>query len=279
MIKDILLFTDFSELSQVTFELAKKIAKQLDAEIHAVHVIGLPSHILLDENGDLLDDCEMDNSEPLKKKISAEEKFRELNTDDFKLNSKIIFGSFDETALAVSHKVNADLIMMGSHGIHNLKERISGSHTEYVAMHAQTPVLNIKEQFHKETINRIVLAGSFQEDDIPNCDAVLAIREAFNSQLCLLRVNTKNNFIPDAEAQAHMKNFAELHGLKEVEYHVFNSNTVEEGIIEFAAKEDIDLLAIGSRQRQGLNKFLQGCVSADLVNHANKPLLTFPLKS
>lgn len=280
MIKQILFNTDFSDLSLKTFDVAKTIARKLNAEIHALHIVSLPSHILVSDQGELLDDCEMDNSEPMLNKIKAEERFEKMQaSSDVKITSKVLFGHFNETAVKYANQLNPDLIIMGSHGIHSIKERISGSHTEFLAMHVKMPVLNIKEQYANEEINRIVLAGSFQEDDIPNCDVVLGLREAFNAHLCLLRVNTKNNFIPDNEAIEHMKSFAKLHGLENLEYHVFNAHSVEEGIIEFAAKEQIDLLAIGSNQRTGLNKFLQGCVSADLVNHANKPLLTFPLKS
>jgi nucleotide-binding universal stress UspA family protein len=35
---------------------------------------------------------------------------------------------------------------------------------------------------------------------------------------------------------------------------------------------------IGSNQRTGFARFLKGCVSAELINHAEKPLLTFPIK-
>lgn len=279
MINRILFTTDFTDLSEKTFEMSQTIARKLSAELFALHIVSLPSHILLTEDGELLDDCEMDNSEPFMNKLKAEELFEKMKQgSDVKINTKVLYGHFNETALKYANELNPDLIIMGSHGIHSVKERISGSHTEYLAMHAKMPVLTIKEINRDGEIKRIVLAGSFLDDDIPNSNIVLGLREAFEAQLCLLRVNTKNNFLPDSEAIEHMKTFARLNGLTDVEYHVFNSHSVEEGIIEFAAKERIDLLAIGSKQRTGFNKFLQGCVSADLVNHANKPLLTFPLK-
>ncbi len=279
MINKILFTTDFSDLSEKTLSVSQTIARKLGAEIFALHIVSLPSHILLTEEGELLDDCEMDNSEPFLNKIKAEEHFEKMQQNsDVKINTKVLYGHFNETALNYANQLNPDLIIMGSHGIHSVKERISGSHTEYLAMHVKMPVLNIKEINQNDEIKRIVLASAFHDDDIPNCNIVLGLREAFEAQLCLLRVNTKNNFLSDTEAIEHMQTFAKLHGLMDVEYHVFNAHSVEEGVIEFAAKEQIDLLAIGSNQRTGFNKFLQGCISADLVNHANKPLLTFPLK-
>jgi nucleotide-binding universal stress UspA family protein len=76
-----------------------------------------------------------------------------------------------------------------------------------------------------------------------------------------------------------MEAFAAKQNLSNVEFAVYNDNDIEEGIIHYAAKENIDVIAIGSMQRTGLNKFINGCVSADLVNHVFKPLLTFKLKN
>jgi nucleotide-binding universal stress UspA family protein len=170
------------------------------------------------------------------------------------------------------------MIVMGTHGASGMKELISGSHAEYVAMHVAMPVLTLKCERDSLEMKSIVLAGSFTQDDIPHCEAVLELQKAFDSKLHLLRVNTSGNFLPDHEAISHMKAFAQKHALSNVEYAVYSDHSLEDGIIQYAAHNDIDMIAIGSMQRTGLSKFIHGCVSADLVNHVFKPLLTFRLK-
>lgn len=276
----IIIPTDFSDLSNYGLSLAVKVADHTPSELHLLHVINLPSHILLTNDGELMEDGEMDISVPKKQKEAAL-----LKLEAIKRQTKhaviycVCFGHINEEVVKYAEKTNADLIVMGTHGATGIKELINGSHSEYVAMHAQAPVFSLKCDRSDMEIKSIVLASSFKEDDLPNCEMVVKLQHAFNAKLHLLRINTKNNYLSDSEAKLHMEAFAAKQNLSDVEFAVYNDNDIEEGIIHYAAKENIDVIAIGSMQRTGLNKFINGCVSADLVNHVFKPLLTFKLKN
>lgn len=69
IMKKILVPVDFSDVSQFGIEIAKKVAKTTEVELHLLHIITLPSHILLDNNGDLMEDGEMDTSEVKTQKL------------------------------------------------------------------------------------------------------------------------------------------------------------------------------------------------------------------
>jgi nucleotide-binding universal stress UspA family protein len=277
--KTILVTTDFSDLSHYAFQLAERIALKSGAMVHLLHVIALPSHILLTKDGELLDDCEMDTTSTRLKRSAAADRMEAIkNSSSCNIEVHTKYGHVNERVVECSKELNADLIVMASHGVNSMKEKIAGSHTEYVAMHAKSPVLSIKSDEGGHDFNSIVLAGSFQNDDIPNCDLVLELQKVFNSKIHLLRVNSSKDFLADHDAIAHMKAFASKHQIVNAEYAIYNDQDAEEGILHYAAKAAIDLIVIGSMQRTGINKFIHGCVSASLVNHANKPLLTFPLK-
>jgi nucleotide-binding universal stress UspA family protein len=279
MIKNVLLTTDFSPLSNYATKIALKVAKKTSARLHILHVVALPSHILLDNNGELLDDCEMDNSMPRSKKEEAYVKLNEWKQQNYTdTELSVRFGHFNEESVKYASEINADLIIMGSHGVHSYKDKITGSHTEYVAMHSSSPVLTIKSDNGIQDIKKMVLVSSFNEDDIPNCNAALALQKTFGASLCLLRINTSNNFLADHDAIEHMKQFASNHGIENADYYVYKAHSIEEGILQFAAREKIDMIMIGSNQRTGFARFLQGCISAELINHAETPLLTFPIK-
>jgi nucleotide-binding universal stress UspA family protein len=277
--KRILIPTDFSELSEYARGLALKIAKATSASIHVIHVIPIPSHILLTKEGDLFDDGEMDTKLPRQKKIEAETQIANWIPAELNATTCICFGHVNEETVRYAEQFSIDMIIMGTHGASGMKELISGSHAEYVAMHVPMPVLTLKCERDNLEMKSIVLAGSFLQDDIPHCETVLELQKVFNSKLHLLRVNTTGNFLPDHEAIVHMKAFTQKHELENVEYAVYSDHNIEDGIIQYAAKNNIDMIAIGSMQRTGLSKFILGCVSADLVNHVFKPLLTFRLKN
>ncbi|MEP6575927.1 MAG: universal stress protein [Nitrososphaerota archaeon] len=51
------------------------------------------------------------------------------------------------------------------------------------------------------------------------------------------------------------------------------SSSVVGGIIDFAEKENIDLIVVGTRGRSGLKKLLLGSVASGIVNYAHCPVM------
>jgi nucleotide-binding universal stress UspA family protein len=277
MLTKLLIPVDFSELASYVREVALKIAQRSGAELHLLHVIPIPSHILKTEQGDLFDDGEMDLTPFREQKAKASEKLAAW-TNYANVHTCICFGHVNEETVKYSKQHQIDLILMATHGATGMKELVTGSHGEYVAMHANAPVLTLKCERPDLEFRNVLLAGAFTDDDIPHCEALLELAGLFEARFHLVRINTPRHFLPDHQALAHMEAFCSRHGIENATLQVYNSHDVEEGIIRYASDKEIDLIAIGSMQRTGLSKFIHGCVSADLVNHVYKPLLTFKLK-
>jgi nucleotide-binding universal stress UspA family protein len=276
----ILIPTDFSELSNYALNLALKVAESESSELHLIHVIQLPAGVLLQENGELLMNDENDITLPLLKKDEALAKIQNYVKDiQLPVVTKVCYGHLNQEVLRYAEKENIGLIVMGTHGATGVKELISGSHTEYVAMRAKAPVLSLKCDRSDMSISSIVLAGDFSKEDIPHCETVIKLQKAFNAQLHLLRVNTPSKFLPDNEVKNNMKAFAEKHGLQNYVTSVYSHNDVEEGIMYYAEENNADIVSIGTKGRTGFNKLINGCVSADLINHVFRPILTFNLNN
>jgi len=52
----------------------------------------------------------------------------------------------------------------------------------------------------------------------------------------------------------------------------------DEAIAEAAAKNEVDLIIIGSHGRTGLSRLIQGSVSAHVIAAANCPVMTIPIR-
>lgn len=277
--KKILVPVDFSDVSQFGIDIAKKIAKTSKVELHLLHIITLPSHILLDNDGNLVEDGEMDIHELQQQKIEAELKMRNLvdTLAEFDTHTCVCFGHVNEETVKYAKKNTMDLIVMGTHGSTGIKEYITGSHAEYVAMHASAPVFTVKCDRSEMQIKSLVFTNSFSHE-VKNFPAIIKdIQEAFHAEMHLLRVNTPNTFMPDDEVLLNMKKFADHYELMDVKYSVINDREVESGIEKYCLYNNVDVISIGSRQRTGVNKLINGCVSADLVNHVFKPIITYKI--
>ncbi len=277
--KKILVPVDFSDVSQFGIEIAKKVAKTTEVELHLLHIITLPSHILLDNNGDLMEDGEMDTSEVKTQKLEAEIKMKAIveSLTDFNIHTCICYGHVNEETVKYAKKNTMDLIVMGTHGSTGIKEYITGSHAEYVAMHATAPVFTVKCDRSEMQIKSLVFTNSFSHE-VENFPSIIkTIQEAFHAELHLLRVNTPNSFMVDDEVLANMKKFSDKYELVDVKYSVINDKEVESGIEKYCLYNNVDVISIGSRQRTGVNKLINGCVSADLVNHVFKPIITYKI--
>lgn len=276
--KKILIPVDFSDLSRHALELAMRLQQVLDAQLHFVHVITLPSHILLTPEGDLFDDDEMDITQLKLEHATAERRLSAwLQPVSAHVSYRIAYGHVNETLLQETKRIGATMVLMGTHGAFGMKELLNGSHAEYLAMHADMPILSLKGEAGK-AIRKMVLAADFTATLPKNLDLFVALRQALQAELYLLQIQLKGKKRSEVEIQQKMTAFAEAHGLEDVAYAIFPADDLEEGIVRFAADNNIDLLAIGSMQRTGLNKLINGCISADLVNHAQKPIFTFKLK-
>lgn len=56
---------------------------------------------------------------------------------------------------------------------------------------------------------------------------------------------------------------------------IYNDSTLESGILHFAEATKADIVGIGTHGRKGLAHFLNGSLSEGLVNHAQRPVITF----
>ena len=93
----------------------------------------------------------------------------------------------------------------------------------------------------------------------------------------LVYINTANKFKTSEYLDKKMKEF--LEGVEFTNYtlNVYNAESIEKGILKFAAQKKADLIGISTHGRKGLAHFLNGSVSEDLVNHSKKPVITFKI--
>jgi nucleotide-binding universal stress UspA family protein len=273
--KKILVPTDFSDHAYYALKVAAEIAKKNGGEIILLHMLELPN-----QAGDAIGSGH-DLPEIMLFKNAAINRLEDLMDDEclegLKVSEVVQFELAFEGIMKVGKKNEVDLIVMGSHGASGFKEMFIGSNAEKVVRNAEVPVLIIKKDMGEFNVDRFVFASDFSEETrIPFTKAV-EFANKFDATLHLVMINTPNNFKSTSTAQGIIDGFVRNFQINNYVTHIYNETNVEKGILNFANSIDADLIGMSTHGRKGLAHFFNGSISEDLVNHAQRPVVTFKI--
>lgn len=276
--KKIIVPIDFSQHSDYALETAAMLARKHNAQILALHMLEISDSMLINS------DNEQHEKVVFFLKL-AEQKFEAFLNKDYLKGLDVIpivkhFKVFSEVSqVATEH--NADLIIMGSHGISGINEIFVGSNTEKVVRNSELPVLVIKRKRLNADYKIVVFASDFSEEAVKPYITASKLFATLGSEMHLLNVNVPGQgFKSTSEMETNMTEFLQkadgnLNRMNVVHY--VADTSVEKGILNFAKKVNADLVAIPTHGRTGLAHFFEGSISEDLANHANLPVMTFKI--
>ncbi|KAF5069680.1 universal stress protein [Methanospirillum purgamenti] len=141
MYNTILVAIDGSVISEKAFEAAVEQAKAWKAKLHAVYVVesGLFTDIPADSKLEIMYSLlEQEGN-------AALDKIREIaQKQNFEVTTHFEQGHAGDTILSTAEKLNADLIIMGSHGKSNIDRILIGSVSSFVVEHSKVSVLVVR---------------------------------------------------------------------------------------------------------------------------------------
>lgn len=291
MWRNILVPTDFSGAARQALQLAVRLAPP-GCTVHVMHVI-TPT--------------ESDPYSPvrLRPEGQARQRLPEEVTDEL-LQQLVQDVATDHVAVARAWRrasdvvgaildyadtVEAELIVLGTHGRRGLQRFLLGSVAEAIVRRASVPVLTVREHARvPEAIQHILVPTDFSED------ARMALREAarwaahFRARLTLLHV------LAPAVIPVSVTEMAALYevmpGLQEriqeeltrwieadVPEAVVSDIRIEEGpvdltILEQARQDQADLIVMATHGRSGVARWLLGSVTERVLRQAPCPVLT-----
>ena len=154
--KQILVAVDQSEPSQKAFEQALAIAKAFQAKLHLIHILAP-----LQEEFQDLSSLALDGGYyPSMTNESFEQRWEILEKEGLELLRSLtetatdhgvateftqVMGQAEQKICAFAQSINADLIVIGSHGRSGLSELFLGSVSNYVSHHVSCAVLIVHQ--------------------------------------------------------------------------------------------------------------------------------------
>lgn len=275
--KKILVPTDFSKPAENALEVAASLAKEHDAEIVVLHMMGLSDAVL----------TKNESREVFKAMYYmklAEQRFEELLDKEYLKGIKVtdtvhnytVFSEINE----IAKDMEVDLIVMGSIGASGLKEVFVGSNTEKVVRTSEIPVLVIKHRMENFNPTNGIFACDFQTNSIGAYKRAKRFFEINGIGMQLLYINLAGDFRSTREIEKRILKFltdaGEDNPLKILNSVVqYNDYSVEAGIFAYSQVSNADLIALPTQGRQGLAHFFSGSIGEDVVNHSDLPVMTF----
>ena len=272
--KRILVPSDFSPQADNALKVAAQMAKKHDSEIFLLHSMEMPLHLANSGSTGSLPEAlyfiklaEKHFEETLKKPF----------LQDVPVYQTIGHGEiYDDISEAVRTN-DIELIIMGSHGASGFKEMFIGSNTEKVVRTSKIPVLVIKNEHPSFDVDNFVFATDFSSECKKSFEEAQKFAKTVGAKINLLYVNTPAGFKTSSEAQKMMQDFVKGSTVENYSLNVYNDNSVEKGILNFAKETNAQLVGMSTHGRKGLSHFFNGSISEDMVNHANMPVITFKI--
>jgi nucleotide-binding universal stress UspA family protein len=268
--KKLLVPTDFSPAAREAEHMALELAKAAGAELHYVHIVhtpiewvGLP---LEKENLYPETKARIGQARDALNKLTAQAEALGLTA-----RAHMVYNRGREEIVALIHRCEIDMVIMGSHGAEGIKEMI-GSNAQMLVRYSPVPVLVVKGQ--ARPIKRIVFASNFVSLPLDSARVVNTLADVTGAKVNLLFVNTPYDFRETAETKRDMQEFIQASGLKGAEMHIYNALNAERGLMAFAREQDADLVVLASLARTGLLRLITASLRESVVNHIDLPVLS-----
>lgn len=274
VMKKILVPCDFSRLAREAYRLAMNWAARSGGEVVVLHVIPIPPVSDLSTGGNFYSE---DFFSRLQEDARGEFKKWQEMPGLPAVPTRLEFG-FGEILSSVKEFVESkgiDLIIEGSAGSSGLSEYLIGSNAEKIVRHSPVPVITVRQEATIDDMKDILLPTTLKMNQADFMNKVKELQQFLKARLHILLISTPANFLRDQDAQEAMKDFALHFQLEDYVFHFRNYYDVEDGIMDFAAHEKIDLVVMATHARKGLAHLVNGSIAEDVVNHASSPIWTY----
>lgn len=273
----VLIPTDFSVQAEYAYLMVKKLEEKAPIDIHFVHVLDVPDTVTMNKNGKIETCGEIDVNYIISQQEIAERKLNNLKTlYGNHISTELVLGKVTDAIVSYSEDNKFDLIVMGTKGAWGLKEKLSGSETQFIARKSKTPLLSLMCDRSDLVISNILLVHDFRHVEDDNLSLLKKLVLAFGAKVHLLQVVSNQNEQEKNSLLNLMDEYAKVNTITNYEKHLLSDSDVENGVIHFNQMHDVDIVCIGTHGKGGL---FHTSATEKLINHLFKPIISFHLKN
>lgn len=270
---NILVPTDFSQLSKSALKYAIKIANQLEGNVTVLHVMTMTRALRISMREKLVSlDHDLIGSAEAELEIMIKTLSEQYKTKEF-IKYQVVRGAyFPSTLLREARRLHSGLIVMGTRGATGLTRAVLGSNTNSVIEVSHVPVLAVPEKADFKGFRNVVYAS-----DLRNLEEELAILlryiERFGSTIHLIHIIPPGEQVEAVEARIERV----LHGFsyKDIITLVLVDNDVDSALDQYVEVSKADVLAMFTHEISFFEKVFDTSMTRKMAFHSRVPLLAF----
>ena len=270
--KTIIAPTDFSESSLNAVNYAADMACVIGANLSIIHACTFPKTFTevtppIFNVTTLMEDAEKE-LKLLKEKLSMR------TGGSIKISTKVILGDVISVITKYCDNINPYAIVMGPEGKKGLEQFLLGGTTISSIRTLNWPLIIVPPGAKFTGIRKIGLACDFKDvaDTIP-LDDIKSLLKGNGKELHVMHVSPDNEdaFMEDVDEEA--KWLQDIIGDLKPKYHFIEGKDFEKNIIDFAEKNNIDLLIVIPKKHNVFSKLFRHSFSRRLVLQSHIPVM------
>jgi nucleotide-binding universal stress UspA family protein len=268
---NILVPTDFSELSKIAVRYAVRIANKLDGNITLLNVIDFQSTVKSTIKMET-------NSREVVKEIN--ERLEDLVNDVTSrmgvlkpIRCEIAKGrSFSDAVVKEAKKLRSGLIIMGTKGATGVKKTLLGSNTVSVLGASKIPVLAVPEHAEFKTFRNVIYATDLKHLQ-KELNVLIPYIERFGSTIHILHIVQDGADVGEIEAK--MEKIIQKIPYKNIVTLVTVDMDVNAAIDQYISVSRADLVTMFTRETSFFEKVFDKSLTRRMAFHGKIPLLAF----
>lgn len=218
---------------------------------------------------------EIRNDAKLELKNLIDEK--KVKFHDLKISFKQKRGKVYQELAALALATQADLAIIGTHGIGGFEEFWVGSNAFKIISYAPCPVISVRTDFTKGAkIERIILPIDNSLDTLKKVPMAAKLAKAFDAEILLLGVYYSNLASIRKKTDGYLleaEKYLSSHDIR-LEFKSCKSNNISSSIVMYAEKMNADLIVIMTDQDKATSDIIMGINSQQIINRSPIPILS-----
>lgn len=267
--KPIVVATDFSPAAWNAAQYAADMARSTNGYVVLLHVCEVPLAV---SEVPVITDVQAMISEAKKAMDETERKLEHYSHEKLIIDSYVRTGNFFAELTAFCKEIKPYTVVIGSQGKTGAERLMFGGHAINAMKYLEWPIIAVPPHAKFSSIKKIGLACDLSDvmATVP-IDEIKALVNEFEATLHVLNTGKKDRFDPEMVFQSGLMQEM-LFRLNPI-YNFITHDNVDRGIIEFAEKNDIDLLLVLPKRHGLVERLMHTSHTRQLILHSHIPVM------